>query len=386
MLTDVGLVPPGPGRDLGPDLHLGHDRHAEGRDDRPRQPARDDGRDRPRHPAARPPVVISVLPLSHLFEQAIGLIYALSVGADILYVRSRNPRVLFAALQAHRVTSMILVPAGARPVLERDRARGRPERPPRALRPPPVDRPPSPLPRPSPDLPERPRPARRQPEPVRQLGRVPSACPPAGLGGPRRRRRPGLRQQRERVRDVHDPRGPRPRDGRPADAARSSSRSPTTARSSSAARPSSRATGRTPMRPPGRWTRTAGTTPATSAISTPVAAWSSAAGRRTGSSCRTASRSTRRTSRTRCAWPASATRSSSRRTPGRIEAIVLLRGVGVETAEAAKPVMDAAVREANARLGPQQRIAAWRLWPEDDFPRTHTLKVRRDPVRAWLEG
>ena len=54
--------------------------------------------------------VISVLPLSHLFEQAIGLIYALSVGADILYVRSRNPRVLFAALQAHRVTSMIVVP------------------------------------------------------------------------------------------------------------------------------------------------------------------------------------------------------------------------------------------------------------------------------------
>ena len=54
--------------------------------------------------------VVSVLPLSHLFEQAIGLIYALSVGADILYVRSRNPRVLFEALRAHRVTSMIVVP------------------------------------------------------------------------------------------------------------------------------------------------------------------------------------------------------------------------------------------------------------------------------------
>ena len=35
------------------------------------------------------------------------------------------------------------------------------------------------------------------------------------------------------------------------------------------------------------------------------------------------------------------------------------------------------------RLGPQQRIAGWRLWPDDDFPRTHTLKVRRDPIRAW---
>jgi long-chain acyl-CoA synthetase len=72
--------------------------------------------------------------------------------------------------------------------------------------------------------------------------------------------------------------------------------------------------------------------------------------------------------------------------PGRIEAVVLRRGVGVETDEAAKPVMDAAIRAANATLGPQQRIAAWRLWPEDDFPRTHTLKVRRDPVRAWATG
>ena len=72
--------------------------------------------------------------------------------------------------------------------------------------------------------------------------------------------------------------------------------------------------------------------------------------------------------------------------PGRIEAVVVLSGAGVDTAEAAKPVMDAAVRAANASLGPQQRIAAWRLWPEDDFPRTHTLKIRRDPIRAWIDG
>jgi long-chain acyl-CoA synthetase len=69
--------------------------------------------------------------------------------------------------------------------------------------------------------------------------------------------------------------------------------------------------------------------------------------------------------------------------PGRIEAVVLLRGAGVEDAAAAKPVVDGAVRAANAMLGPQQRIAAWRLWPEDDFPRTHTLKIRRDPIREW---
>ena len=54
--------------------------------------------------------IVSILPLSHLLEQSVGLFYALSVGADILYVRSRNPRVIFDALRAHRVTSMIVVP------------------------------------------------------------------------------------------------------------------------------------------------------------------------------------------------------------------------------------------------------------------------------------
>jgi hypothetical protein len=33
-----------------------------------------------------------------------------------------------------------------------------------------------------------------------------------------------------------------------------------------------------------------------------------------------------------------------------------------------------------------QRIAAWRFWPEGDFPRTHTLKVKRDPVRERIGG
>jgi long-chain acyl-CoA synthetase len=54
--------------------------------------------------------IVSLLPLSHLLEQAVGLFYALSVGADILYVRSRNPRVIFDSLREHRVTSMIVVP------------------------------------------------------------------------------------------------------------------------------------------------------------------------------------------------------------------------------------------------------------------------------------
>jgi long-chain acyl-CoA synthetase len=60
-----------------------------------------------------PPIehrIVSLLPLSHLLEQAVGLYYALSVGASILYVRSRNPRVIFDALRDHRVTSMVVVP------------------------------------------------------------------------------------------------------------------------------------------------------------------------------------------------------------------------------------------------------------------------------------
>ncbi|HEX5015679.1 MAG TPA: AMP-binding protein [Candidatus Limnocylindrales bacterium] len=54
--------------------------------------------------------VVSLLPLSHLFEQAVALFYALDVGADILYVRSRNPRVIFESIRDHRTTSMVVVP------------------------------------------------------------------------------------------------------------------------------------------------------------------------------------------------------------------------------------------------------------------------------------
>jgi len=54
--------------------------------------------------------IVSLLPLSHLLEQAVCLFYALEVGADVLYVRSRNPRVIFSALTEQRVTTMLLVP------------------------------------------------------------------------------------------------------------------------------------------------------------------------------------------------------------------------------------------------------------------------------------
>jgi long-chain acyl-CoA synthetase len=81
--------------------------------------------------------------------------------------------------------------------------------------------------------------------------------------------------------------------------------------------------------------------------------------------------------------------------PGRIEAVVLAPSrdglatsgplafdPGAPPAEL-RTAIDEAVKAANAALGPNQKIAAWRLWPEADFPRTHTLKVRRDQVRAW---
>jgi long-chain acyl-CoA synthetase len=70
--------------------------------------------------------------------------------------------------------------------------------------------------------------------------------------------------------------------------------------------------------------------------------------------------------------------------PGRIEAVILAGSAGDLDEAARKAAVDAAVRSANGALGPNQRIAGWRLWPNEDFPRTHTLKVRRDPVRDWV--
>ncbi len=83
--------------------------------------------------------------------------------------------------------------------------------------------------------------------------------------------------------------------------------------------------------------------------------------------------------------------------PGRIEAVVLPPGsqpvVRAGQEAPPRPVEDEAavaaeierlVRLANADLSMHQRLAGWRLWPEPDFPRTHTLKIRRNEVRAWI--
>jgi len=87
--------------------------------------------------------------------------------------------------------------------------------------------------------------------------------------------------------------------------------------------------------------------------------------------------------------------------PGRIEAIVLAPstlervqegGAGATVVGAfasgvdldqVRTEVDAAVKAANATLAVHARVAAWRFWPDADFPRTHTLKVKRDQVRAW---
>jgi len=53
---------------------------------------------------------VSLLPASHLFEQAPVLLFGTMIGAHILYVRSRTPRVIFEALREERVTTMVVVP------------------------------------------------------------------------------------------------------------------------------------------------------------------------------------------------------------------------------------------------------------------------------------
>jgi long-chain acyl-CoA synthetase len=88
--------------------------------------------------------------------------------------------------------------------------------------------------------------------------------------------------------------------------------------------------------------------------------------------------------------------------PGRIEAVVLAPGAGGPSLPAGgtavraagaftdgtdvarlRGEVEAAVRAANATLAVHSRIAAWRFWPETDFPRTHTMKVKRNEVRLW---
>ena len=42
------------------------------------------------------------------------------------------------------------------------------------------------------------------------------------------------------------------------------------------------------------------------------------------------------------------------------------------------------IRAANERVAPHQRIRGFTVWPDDDLPRTHTLKVKKQLVLARL--
>ena len=54
--------------------------------------------------------LVSLLPLSHLFEQAIVLYYGTMIGAEVVYVRSRTPRTILAAMRELRATTLVAPP------------------------------------------------------------------------------------------------------------------------------------------------------------------------------------------------------------------------------------------------------------------------------------
>ena len=336
--------------------------------------------------------IVSLLPLSHLLEQSVGLYYALSVGADILYVRSRNPRVIFDSLRKHRVTSMVVVPqvldlfwsAIEREVAKRgretafDRLRAIARHLPMNLRP-------------------------------RLFGAIHKSLgghfrlflsagaflPPAlqqgwedlgvtvlqGYGATETGTGSSTRLHDHGLGTVGTP--PDGVEMRIGDDGEIQFRGPTVFR--------------------GYWNDPTAT----------AAAFTSDGWYRTGDighldeAGRLVLSGRKKDiivlpngfnvypedieNALRIAGIRDSVVLETR--PGRIEAIVLRPGSGIgqpEPADAVDPdatraIIDAAVKAANGSLGPNQRIAAWRLWPDDDFPRTHTLKIKRTTVRTWVD-
>ena len=340
--------------------------------------------------------IVSLLPLSHLLEQAVGVFYAISVGASVLYVRSRNPRVIFEALRAHRVTSMVVVPqvldlfwsAIEREVEKSGRAKlfG-------LLR----------------SI------ARRLPMPVRrlifrrvhaQLGGSFRLFMSAGAFLP-----PALQQGWEDL-------GVTVLQGYGA----------TETGTGSSTTLDDHGLGTVGYAPEGIEMRLAedgevqfrGASLFKGYWNAPeltAAAFTEDGWYKTGDVGHLDPHGRLVLSGRKKdiivlpngfnVYPEdieNALRIAGLRdsvvletAPGRIEAILLAPGAGpIRTAgealgfdPAAPPAevrapIEAAVKEANGTLGPNQRIAGWRLWPESDFPRTHTLKVKRDLVRAWV--
>jgi len=339
--------------------------------------------------------IVSLLPLSHLLEQAVGVFYALSVGASVLYVRSRNPRVIFEALRAHRVTSMVVVPqvldlfwsAIEREVEKSGRAK-------------PFDRLRSI--------------ARRLPMPVRrlifrrvhaQLGGSFRLFMSAGAFLP-----PALQQAWEDL-------GVTVLQGYGA----------TETGTGSSTTLDDHGLGTVGYAPEGIAMRLAedgevqfrGASLFKGYWHSPeltAAAFTEDGWYKTGDVGHLDPQGRLILSGRKKdiivlpngfnVYPEdieNALRIAGLRdsvvletAPGRIEAVLLAPGGPVRTAGEAldfdpkappaelRSTIDAAVKAANGSLGPNQRIAGWRLWPESDFPRTHTLKVKRNLVREWV--
>jgi long-chain acyl-CoA synthetase len=342
--------------------------------------------------------LVSLLPLSHLMEQAITLFYALTVGADIMYVRSRNPRVIFEAIRDHRTTTMLLVPqvldlfwTSIEREVDRSGKRATFDR----LR----------------------RIARHLPYPVRrflfrrvhaQLGGGLNlfVCAAAFLP-------PALQQAWEDV-GVVVMQGYGATECGPASAtSRTDHGLGTVGRTIPPVEVKLADDGEILVKGPtlfqGYWRD-----PEASAAALTGDGWylSGDIGRHDDAghlilmgrkkdiivlpnglnvypedienALRTAGLRESVVIETR---------------PVRIEAVVLAPGSPVIPRGGDVPAMavealhrdpvelgaeiDAAVKAANQTLSPQQRVVAWRLWPDADFPRTHTLKVKRDRIRAW---
>jgi long-chain acyl-CoA synthetase len=328
--------------------------------------------------------IVSLLPLSHLLEQAVGLFYALSVGADVLYVRSRNPRVIFDALRDHRVTSMVVVPqvmdlfwsAIEREVEKRgrtaafDRLRSIARRLPMAIRRPMFG------------------------SVHKQLGGQFRLFVSAGAFLP-----PALQQGWEDL-GVTVMQGYGATEtgigtcttlddhglgtvGRP----------PVGVEVRLAPDGEIQFHGKTLFK--GYWQNPEAT----------AAAFTDDGWYRTGDIGHFDDDGRLILSGRMKdiivlpngfnVYPEdleNALRIAGIRDsvvletkPGRIEAIVLAGAGGDADPAAIRARLDAAVKAANASLGPNQHIAGWRLWPEEDFPRTHTFKVRRNLVRGWAD-
>jgi long-chain acyl-CoA synthetase len=342
--------------------------------------------------------IVSLLPLSHLLEQAVGLFYAMSVGASILYVRSRNPRVIFDALRDHRVTSMVVVPqvldlfwsaierevekTGRTKLFDRLRSIGR-----------------------------------RLPMSIRRLlfRRV-----HASLGGAFRIfvsagafLPPALQQAWEDMGVIVLQGYGATETGTGSCTTLDDHGLGTVGRTPEGIEMRLAPDGEVQFRGPtlfkGYWNR-----PDLTAASYTEDGWymTGDVGHRDAQGRLILSGRKRdlivlpngfnvypedlENALRICGLRDSVVLETK---PGRIEAILLapsdspIRAAGEQLSfdPSAPPAelrvsLDAAIKAANATLGANQHISGWRLWPEMDFPRTHTLKIKRDAVRAWVNG